>query len=477
MNAILKKDKEQINLIFDDAIKESLDYLKNIETTATSKSNKTIKSEPLTNEGLGAQKTLQKFIENYKPIIVASSGPRYWGFVTGGSTPASIVGDWLASVYDQNTQAISGHGDNSAQIEINTINLLLELFQLPKTFIGGFVTGATMSNFTCLAVARQWLGKKLGTDIAKEGFSKAKPIKIYSATPHASALKSLAMLGFGSKNIIPIKTIDTSREALDVDDLELKIKAHKQTPFILISSAGTVNSGDFDDFSKIAELKTKYDFWWHIDAAFGAFASCSPKYIHLLKEWEQADSITTDNHKWLNVPYENATFFIKEKHKELHVNTFQNSNAPYLGDIFKNFNYLNLLPENSRRLKALPVWFTLNAYGKKGYMDIVENNIRLAGVFGTLISESKSFKLLTPVKFNIVAFTLKATDKASIDKFLSTLSNRGNVFITPTVFNGRNGFRAAFVNWRTTLKDVQMALKEMETVLTLLKNDSPSSID
>lgn len=468
MNAILKKDKEQINLIFDDAIKESLDYLNNIETTPTSRLDKTIKNESLIDEGLGAQKTLQKFIEKHKSIIVASSGPRYWGFVTGGSTPASIVGDWLASVYDQNTQAISGHGDNSAQIETNTINLLLELFQLPKTFIGGFVTGATMSNFTCLAVARQWLGKKLGIDIAKEGLTKAKPIKIYSATPHASALKSLAMLGLGSNNVIKIKTIGASREALDIDDLELKIKEDNNLPFILISSAGTVNSGDFDDFSKIAELKTKHDFWWHIDAAFGAFASCSPKYHHLLKGWEQADSITTDNHKWLNVPYENATFFIKDKHRELHVNTFQNSNAPYLGDIFKNFNYLNLLPENSRRLKALPVWFTLNAYGKKGYRDIVENNIGLAGVFGDLLSESKYFELLAPVKFNIVSFTLKGADKVYIDNFLTRLSNRGNIFITPTVFNGRKGIRAAFVNWRTTLKDVQMALKEMETVMLLL---------
>lgn len=468
MNSILKNDKDQISLIFDDVVKESLDYLSSIETTPTSKFDRNITSESLTDDGLGSQKTLQKFIEDYKSIIVASSGPRYWGFVTGGSTPASILGDWLASVYDQNTQAISGNGDNSAQIEINTINLLLELFSLPKTYVGGFVTGATMSNFTCLAVARQWLGNTLGIDIAKEGLTKAATFNIYSSTPHSSAIKSLAMLGMGSNNMIQIKTIDTIREAMDIDDLELKIKENNHLPFILISSAGTVNSGDFDDFIRIAELKDKYDFWWHIDAAFGAFANCSPKHKHLLNGWQNADSITVDNHKWLNVPYENATFFIKDKHRELQVNTFQNSNAPYLGDILNNFNYLNLLPENSRRLKALPVWFTLNAYGKNGYKDIVENNIHLASVFGSLLSVNKCFELLTPVKFNIVSFTLKEADNERIDKFLTLLNNRGNVFMTPTVFKGRKGIRAAFVNWRTSIEDIHTALKEMENVISLI---------
>src|SRR5690606_19030732 len=102
-------------------------------------------------------------------ILVGSPGPRYWGYVTGGSTPASIMGDWLASAYDQNTQATQGQGDISAQIEVEAIQLLLELLGLPKTFGGGFVTGAMMSNFSCLATARQWLGHEHGLDVAKKG--------------------------------------------------------------------------------------------------------------------------------------------------------------------------------------------------------------------------------------------------------------------------------------------------------------------
>jgi glutamate/tyrosine decarboxylase-like PLP-dependent enzyme len=156
----------------------------------------------------------------------------------------------------------------------------------------------------------------------------------------------------------------------------------------------------------IARLKEKHHFWWHIDAAFGGFAACSPSHRHLLQGWENADSITVDCHKWLNVPYESAVFFVKEKHKFLQVETFQNSNAPYLGDPMEQFNYLNFLPENSRRLKALPAWFSLIAYGKEGIQSIVENNILVAQHFGKLIAENNAFVLLAPVRLNTVCFTL-----------------------------------------------------------------------
>jgi len=120
--------------------------------------------------GLGASETLQVFKNNFEKYIVASSGARYWGFVTGGTTPAAIVGDWLTSVFDQNTQNTIGNGDVLACIEVHTINLMLQLFNLSENiFFGGFVTGATMSNFTGLAVARQWIGKQMGVDITREG--------------------------------------------------------------------------------------------------------------------------------------------------------------------------------------------------------------------------------------------------------------------------------------------------------------------
>jgi glutamate/tyrosine decarboxylase-like PLP-dependent enzyme len=259
---------------------------------------------------------------------------------------------------------------------------------------------------------------------------------------------------------------DGNREAIDIQDLKNKINKLNNEPFILIASAGTVNTVDFDDFQEIAALKMKHNFWLHIDGAFGAFAVCSPEHKHLLNGWEVADSITIDCHKWLNVPYENAFFLIKERHKILQTETFQNSNAPYLGDPLDNFSYLNFLPENSRRLRALPAWFTLNAYGKKGYQEIVCNSIKMAEIFGDFIKNSNSLELLAPVRLNNVCFTLKGQEKQNdVGNFLTALNNTEKVFMTPTIYNGLKGIRASFVNWRTNANDIELVINEIKKLV------------
>lgn len=461
----LSIDLEDIHDLLYQALQAGLAYLDEINHIPTSSNPKvSTPVDGLSDRGIGGDKVLAEFKERFSTLMVASTGPRYWGFVTGGTTPASLMGDMLATIYDQNTQTNRGHGDLSALIELETIQLLLDLFDLPKDFLGGFVTGATMSNFSSLAVARQWLGKQKGIDIAKEGVGGR--LKVLSATPHSSAIKSLAMLGLGSSNLIKVKTLEGTREAMDVTDLEQQIKALNGEPFILITSGGTVNTVDFDDFAAIAQLHKKHNFWWHIDAAFGGFAVLSDAHKHLLKGWEQADSITIDGHKWLNVPYESAFFFVKEKHKLLQVETFQNSNAPYLGDPLDNFNYLNFLPENSRRFKALAAWFTLKAYGKEGYKEIISRNVNQAQQLGAFVEQSEHFELLAPVRLNTVCFTLAGEyDAQRVSEFLHDLNDSGKVFMTPTVFNGRPGIRAALVNWRTTDEDVQLVQQLMIDIL------------
>lgn len=415
----------------------------------------------LPENGIGLEDTLKAFYEQHQDKIVASSGPRYWGFVVGGTTPAAIAGDWLSAVFDQNPQGIKGSGDVSANIELQTINWLIQLFGLPSYFKGGFVTGATMSNFTCLAIARQWAGKQKGIDIALEGIKTE--IKILTATPHSSAIKSLAMLGLGSSNIITVKTVEGNREAMDIADLEIKLQEHKDFPVIVISSAGTVNTVDFDDMQAIADLQKQYAFYWHIDAAFGAFAACTEKYKHLLNGWEHADSITIDCHKWLNVPYDSAIYLVQEKHSALQLQTFQNSNAPYLGDPATNFSFLNFGPENSRRLRALPTWFALQAYGRNGFGWIVENNITLANQFAKLLEQKTIFKLAAPVRLNVVCFSIADEENRSskLALVLEKLKVSGKLFISPTSYKGVPCLRAAFVNWRTTEEDILIAIDEL----------------
>ena len=467
MNSVLQHDLNDLENILEKTKQQGIDFLNDLENIPTSNKNSIDYNRELNELGLGSLAALKEFNERLAPLMVASPGPRYWGFVTGGSTPASIVGDWLASVYDQNTQAIKAQGGASALIEFETINLLLQLFNLPDSFLGGFVTGATMSNFTSLGVARQWFGKQLGKDFAKNGISE--PINILTATPHSSSIKSLAMLGIGSNNFTTVKTIEGNREAIDIDDLEKNIQNLNGKPFILISSAGTVNTADFDDFKVISKLKEKYNFWWHIDAAFGGFAAVSDKFKHLVQGWEGADSITIDCHKWLNVPYESAFYLIKKEYASLQVETFQNSNAPYLGNPLENFNYLNVLPENSRRLRALPVWFSLLAYGKEGFCYIVENSVSMANHFGNELIEDGNFELMAPIRLNNVCFTLKGNhNQEKVSEFLTLLNDKGKVFMTPTVYQNRKGIRASFVNWRTNETDIKVVIDEMKETLNAL---------
>lgn len=415
--------------------------------------------------GQGAAASLHEAVRRFNGIIGASSSPRYLGYVTGGVTPAALLGDWLASVYDQNPQGLKAFGDASARIEFEAVRLLLDFFDLPDDFNGGFVTGATLSGFTCLGVARQWVGQRQGYNIAAEGIRR--PIRVLTATPHSSAVKSLTMLGLGSASVVPVATLP-GREAMDVADLERQAVALNGEPFIIIASGGTVNTVDFDDFTAILKLKDRYDFWLHIDAAFGGFAARSQVHRKLLKRWEEADSITVDNHKWLNVPYDSGTWLIRKTHQKLQVETFQNGQAAYLNLDATDFTYLNLGPENSRRLRALPVWMTLRAYGKAGYDDIVGRAIDTAQALGRAIEASAEYRLLAPVHLNVVAFTLNGRTEAEINRFVQFLNDDGRYFMTPTTLWGQRGIRAAFVNWRHSADQVPPMITALNAALQQL---------
>ncbi|MCA9839455.1 MAG: aspartate aminotransferase family protein [Trueperaceae bacterium] len=455
MHPLLKKDKEELSEILAHSLELAQAFLttltdRNVAITPHSNSNLN-----LPEEGLGAKEALQLFMKRYGRGLSASSGARYFGFVTGGATPAALAADWLTSTFDQNA---TGYGDSVAPlVELEALALLRELFDLPATFSGAFVTGATMSNFTGLALARQWVGKALGYDIAAEGLKK--PIKIFAGTAHSSSYKALAMLGMGRNSLEAIPCL-SGREAIDVKALTEKLKSQK-SPSIVIANAGTVNTVDYDDIAAIAELKTRYPFWLHVDAAFGGFAALSDKTVHLVKGWNQADSITIDAHKWLNVPYDSAMIFTQ--HENLQVEVFQNA-ATYLGHPGSEPNFVHRTPENSRRFRALAAWMTLQAYGKAGYQEMVERACDLAKNIGERIKNSDHFTLLAPVSMNGVCFTLvpEATE-TNINRYLQHLKEDGRVFLTPTTIFGKPAIRISITNWQTTKADIELAWSAMQT--------------
>lgn len=455
MNPIIQHDQINIEKVLEETLKLATEYFSKSDKLSPGRYIPSIPLSDIPIKGLGAHHTLELFKNQYAHQITNSAGPRYFGFVTGGSTPAAVAGDWLVSTYDQN--AFGSNDSIAPQIERQTIHFLKQLFGLTDEFFGSFVTGATVSNFTSLAIGRQWVGEELGVDISADGSANIHT-PIVSATPHSSIIKSMSMLGMGRKNVVKIDTLP-DRESIDIKKLENYLEQNLH-PCIVVANAGTVNTGDFDDLVAIGKLKEKYSFWLHVDAAFGGFAALSSKHNHLMNGINYADSITIDAHKWLNVPYDSAMQFTKRK--DLQLKVFQNS-AAYLGDPSASPDYFHYTPENSRRWRALPAWFSLMAYGKEGYAEIIERNCAMAEKLGNWLNQSEYFELLSPIKLNIVCFTLKNGNSESVKQFLVRVRDHGKAFFTPTIYKGKPAIRAAISNWQTQSNDIDITIQALQT--------------
>jgi glutamate/tyrosine decarboxylase-like PLP-dependent enzyme len=247
---------------------------------------------PVPDKGIGLRAALEEFGRRWEPGFSGSAGPRYLGFVTGGTTPAALAGDWLTGTFDQNV--VSAEDSSATALERETVAWLGELFGLRHA--GAFVTGATMSNVVGLAIAREWLGERKGVSIADAGVGALGDVTVFSGSPHSSVFKALAILGIGRDRMRLVPT-SPGREAVDVTALADAL-ATVGGPAIVVANAGTVNTADFDDLVAIAALKNRFDFWLHTDGAFGAFAALSPRHAHLVAGLAEADSVCVDLHKW-----------------------------------------------------------------------------------------------------------------------------------------------------------------------------------
>ncbi|MFD8750033.1 pyridoxal phosphate-dependent decarboxylase family protein [Kitasatospora sp. NPDC059577] len=410
----------------------------------------------LSEAGGGLPAALAEFAQRWEPRLSASAGPRYFGFVTGGATPAALAGDWLTSTVDQNSN--SSLDPAGQHLERETVGWLRALFGLSEAHHGTFVSGATMSNTVGLAIAREWLGERLGVDVAEDGVGALGPVRVLSGGAHSSVSKALSVLGLGRSALRRVPLLP-GREAVDVAALERAL-AGTDGPCVVVANAGTVNTVDFDDLRAIAGLRERHRFWLHVDAAFGAFAALSPEHAELVAGLDLADSVCVDLHKWLNVPYDSAVQFTRRP--DLQTRVFRNA-AAYLGPApvsgragghGEHPDLVHLTPENSHRLRALAAWFTLRAYGRSGHREIVERNIAGARVLGEAVERIDGLELLAPVRLNVVCFTL-TTDPTPERLAALAAALAGEAFLTPTHYADRPALRAAFSNWRTTEADVR----------------------
>lgn len=450
----------------------SLDFLKHLREHRAATEPRAGQPLLLPERGGGALKAVEELLARHGRQFSGSPGPRYWGFVNGGVTPAALAGDWLASAVDQNAQ-LNGDGA-AALIEFEAIEMLRSLFGLPDSFHGVFVTGGTMANFVGLGIALQRLGTKRGVDFSARGLAALGPVRIVTGESHSSIAKSAGMLGLGRESVIEVPRLP-DREAVDPHAMRQLLDQHRDAALIIVANAGTVLTGDFDDIHALADLAEEYGAHLHVDGAFGAFAACSAKHRALVAGMDRGDTIASDGHKFLNVPFDSGFVFARALGEQIEM--FKNVSSYQSPPRLDPRHYIHLSPQNSRRLRALPAWASLRAYGAEGFSCVVERCCRLAAELGRRLDASSDFRLLAPVRFNVVCFQLvrdgQGVSSEENDAFLRRIRDDGRVFVTPGNLRGTPCVRLAMVNWGTTDEDVEIALQAFQDCLP--KGDAPSS--
>ncbi|MBA2537683.1 MAG: aspartate aminotransferase family protein [Actinobacteria bacterium] len=413
---------------------------------------------PLPEDGDGAPAALRALVEDGLDGSVASAGPRCFHFVTGGVTPAALAADWLASTLDQNTAAWV-ESPLGAELERLALDWLTDLFRLPGDWGGVLTTGATMANFVGLAAARTWWGDRHGVDVAEQGLAGLPPVPVLtSGHLHSSAAKALGMLGIGRANVhrLACDAVGT----LDSDALVRALAALDGAPAILVANAGEVNAGHFDPIAEMADLAERHGSWLHVDGAFGLFARTAPAAAAHAEGIERAQSVISDGHKWLNVPYDCGFAFVRDR--SLLPRVF-GATAAYLPPVdFERPNFAYLGPEGSRRARSLAVWATLRAYGRNGVRAMVERHLALAQRIADRVDQAPDLERLADVPLNIVCFRYRPPNigEDALDDLNASLGEAvladGRVFVGTTLYGGRVAFRPAIVNWRTREQDVDL---------------------
>jgi glutamate/tyrosine decarboxylase-like PLP-dependent enzyme len=414
-------------------------------------------NEPLPEIGCGAQQSIEKLLQLNAQAASNTGGPKCFHFIIGGSTPAALAADLLATAFETVTYTwvVSPVG---VQMELQALDWLKELFGLPESMSGIMVTGATMANFVGLASARQWWGEQHGFDVSETGLSgKPQMPVLTSGFVHASTLKVLALQGIGRTNVQQFCRDDFGR--LDIDAMALALEKLNGAPALVIINAGEVNCGEFDPVKDMIKLARKHNCWVHVDGAFGLFARVSPRVAHFVDGVELADSVTVDGHKWLNVPFDSGYAFVRDQ--ALMVRAFRYS-ADYLPAEDNPRPTLGAIgPESSRRARSFAVWATLKAYGRNGQRRIVEHCLDLAQHFAARVRSQEQLELMAEVPLNIVAFRFNpgGLDDEALDELNQRLGEAiitdGRFLAGTSKIGPRTIFRPAFSNWRTRTQDVE----------------------
>ena len=438
-----------MNELLNDAVARALTYLDGLDSRSVGPSAEALAAlselaGPWAAQGSNPDDVLAKLDRLGSPATIASAGPRYFGFVTGGSLPVALAANWLAGAWDQNAFSTVS-SPLGAALEMACLDWLREIFGFPKGVGGAFVTGATMANFTALAAARHAVLARRGWDVEQDGLFGAPPITVLvGGEGHAAMLKAVRMLGLGEGRVRRLEVDDQGAiraDALPVID----------GPTILCLQAGNVNSGAFDPAAALIPAAQQAGAWVHVDGAFGIWAKAAPGRAAQAAGYELADSLAVDGHKWLNVPYDSGIALVRDPTQ---LRAAMSVTAAYLPkeDLREPYDYT---PECSRRLRAANIWAALAALGRSGLAELIETCCRHAGMMSDGLRDA-GFEVLNDVNLNQVMVSFG--DDERTQQIIAALQRDGTAWCGGTHWHGRDAMRISFSSWATRDEDVTATL-------------------
>jgi glutamate/tyrosine decarboxylase-like PLP-dependent enzyme len=394
-----------------------------------------------------------------EPGLVASAGPRHFGFVVGGAVPAALAADWLVSAWDQNA-AYHALSPAAAAIEEITAGWLLDLFGLPPDAGVGFVTGAQGANTTCLAAARHAVLARVGCNAERDGLVGAPRVRVLCGEQaHATIYTALRLLGLGDATAIRVPADDQGR--MNPEGLTRAL-ADGDGPAIVCAQAGNVSTGCFDPFGPIADACAAHHAWLHVDGAFGLWAAAAPGTRHLTEGLQRADSWAVDAHKWLNVPYDSAMAIVADRDAHLAAMTLA---GPYLVSDPEQRDGTNYVPESSRRARAVPVYAALRSLGRAGVAELVERNCAQARRMAALLADIPGAQVLNDVVLNQVLVRLPGDDAAN-RRAVAAIQADGTCWLGGTTWQGRYVLRVSVSNWSTADADIDRSAAAIRAALS-----------
>ena len=405
---------------------------------------------PVPERGQAAEQVIAELARTAELGLVAHTGPRYFGFVIGGSLPVATAADWLTSAWDQNS-GLYATSPAASVVEEVAAAWLLELLDLPRNASVGFVTGCGMANFTGLAAARHYVLRKAGWDVELDGLNGAPRINIIlGEEAHVTVHTALRMLGLGTR---AVKNVPTDEQGRMVPSELVKVLKTCSGPTIVCAQAGNVNTGSFDPLEEITAATREAGAWLHVDAAFGLWAAVSDELRHLVAGIERADSWATDGHKWLNVPYDCGLIICA--HPEAH-RAAMTVTAAYLVQSDKERDPFEWTPEFSRRGRGFTVYAAIKHLGRSGIRDMVERCCVRARQMADLLRKHPSVEILNDVVLNQVLVRFKNSDDFT-RTVIKRVQQDGTCWLGGTTWHNMAAMRISISNWSTTEKDIQLS--------------------